>query len=80
MTSLEITLIVVFFVGVFLWLLFRNKNQKIRGVYAEKISHLYNQLEAHNAQINIRSIGLNRYDFLKYNLLEALVVQSEIKL
>lgn len=80
MTSLEITLGLVFSIGMLFWLIFRNKNQKIQGVYAEKLADLNTQLKNHKEQINTRSIGLNRYDFLKYNLLEALVVQPEIRL
>jgi len=80
MTSLEITLGLVFSIGLFLWLLFRNKNRKIQGIYAEKMTALNVQLEINKKQLHIRSMGLNRYDFLKYNLLDALVIQSEIRL
>jgi len=80
MTSLEITLGLVFSIGMFLWLIFKNKNLKMKGVYTEKLADLNTQLKNHRKQINTRSIGLNRYDFLKYNLLEALVVQPEIRL
>lgn len=80
MTSLEITLGLVFSIGLFLWLMFRNKNQKMSGIYSEKMTLLTTRLEIHKKQIHIRSTGLNRYDFLKYNLLDALVIQSEIRL
>ena len=80
MNTLEITLGLVFSIGLLLWLIFKNKNQKMQGIYAEKITQLNTQLEINKKQIHIRSSGLNRYDFLKYNLLEALVVQSEIRL
>ena len=80
MTSLEITLGLVFSVGLLLWLIFRNKNQKITRIYTEKMTQLNAQLEINNKQIHKRTIGLNRYDFLKYNLLDALVVQSDIRL
>jgi len=80
MTSLEITLGLVFSVGLFLWLLFRIKNRKIQVIYAEKMTALNDQLEINKNQLHIRSMGLNRYDFLKYNLLDALVIQSEIRL
>jgi len=80
MTSLEITLGLVFSVGLFLWLIFRNKNQKIQVVYGEKIAQLNTQLEINKKQLHRRSTGLDRYDFLKYNLLDALVIQSEIRL
>ena len=80
MTSLEITLGLVFSVGLFLWLLFRIKNRKIQVIYAEKMTALNDQLEINKNQLHIRSMGLNRYDFLTYNLLDALVIQSEIRL
>jgi hypothetical protein len=80
MTSLEITLVLVFSIGMFLWLVFRNTNRKIQAVYAEELTDLNTRLEINKEQINTRSIGLSRYDFLKYNLLEALVVQPEIRL
>lgn len=80
MTSLEITLGLVFSVGLFLWLIFRNKNQKIQRIYAEKLTKLNTQLEINKKQIHKRSMGLDRYDFLRYNLFDALVIQSEIRL
>ncbi|MEM7087591.1 MAG: hypothetical protein AAF489_15500 [Bacteroidota bacterium] len=80
MNSLEITLSLVVSIGLFLGWVFRNKNRKIRSIYAEKITALNAQLETNKKQLRKRSTALDRYDFLKYNLLEALVVQSEIRL
>jgi hypothetical protein len=80
MNSFEITLGLVFAAGLFMWLIFRNKNREIRTIYTETMTELNTQMEINQKQLHTRSMGLNRYDFLKYNLLEALVVQSEIRL
>ncbi len=39
-----------------------------------------NKIERHRAQIAERELGLNRYDLLKYNLDDALIIQKEINL
>jgi len=80
MTPLEIILGLVFSIGLLMYLAFRNKNRKTRDIYTEKMDMLQAQLEINKKQLRIRAAGLNRYDFLKYNLLDALIVQSEIRL
>lgn len=80
MSAFQITLILVFSIGVVLWLIFRSKNQQIKTGYAKRISRLNTQMEIHTKQVFKRNQRLNQYDFTKYNLTEALVVQAEIQL
>ncbi len=80
MTSLQIIILAVVVVCIVLWVFFRIKNNKIKLVFSEKIQALYSELNTHTTQVAKRSEGLNRYDFLKYNLREALIIQEQIKL
>lgn len=48
--------------------------------HSEKIKIFKNALQAHNAQITYRKTQLQRYDFLRYNLDDALQPQIQIKL
>ena len=38
----------------------------------------HNKIDTHSVQIAIREQALNRYDLLKYNLDDALLIQEEI--
>jgi hypothetical protein len=80
MTSLQIITVVVLLLCFLLWVFFRIKNKKISLVFSEKINALHSELNTHATQLANRSNGLNRYDFLKYNLSEVLVIQEQIKL
>ena len=66
--------------GVLLGVIFRKKNQQMSAAYYKRMNELNLQLDANTEQIFTRSEGLNSYDFLKYNLREALIVQSQIRL
>lgn len=63
-----------------LWFHFRIKNKRIIIDFTEKIMKLYTEIEIHKRQISRRTDDLNYYDFLKYNLREALVIQNQIRL
>jgi len=80
MSALQITLLVVGTIGVLLGVIFRKKNQQMSAGYRKRMSELNLQLETNTQQIFTRSEGLNTYDFLKYNLREALIIQSQIRL
>ncbi len=60
--------------------LFRKNNRELQSDFSEKVARLEDRIQLNEGQITIRDKGLNRYDFLKYNLGEALVVQPEIKI
>ncbi|MEP2935915.1 MAG: hypothetical protein ABJM06_14110 [Gilvibacter sp.] len=61
-------------------LVFRHKNKKIKQAHSIKTAGLDMALSLHKTQLQFRQKSLNRYDFLRYNLEEALVVQPEIKM
>lgn len=54
------------------------KNRKLKQKHERKLLQLKKKYEIHSNQLGLREQHLNRYDFLKYNLSEALVVQPKI--
>ena len=46
--------------------------------FEHRKAKIIQKLGLHNEQLERRRIGLDRYDFLKYNLSEALITQSSI--
>ena len=80
MTSLQIIILVVLFICVLMWVLFRIKNKKMSLLFSKKIYTIYAELDTHSTQMDKRSLALNSYDFLKYNLGEVLLIQQQIKL
>lgn len=68
--------VISIFIGI--WLYFFLKNKQIEQLHVERVLILSEEFTANKVQISIRKKGLNRYDFLNYNLSEALVVQPEI--
>lgn len=63
-----------------IWIVFLSINRKIESKFVLKIEELQGSIGLHTRQIQHRDEGLDRYNFLKYNLDEALRVQSEIQL
>ncbi len=61
-------------------LVFYSESEKLKKQHLEKKTGLITQLAICGKQIVKRNNGLNCYDFLKYNLSEALIIQSEIKI
>lgn len=49
-----------------------------RSSHLQTLVSLEHEIELHENQISIRQQGLQRYNFLQYNLGESLVVQKEI--
>lgn len=80
MTSLLITMASMALACLVMVSLFRKNNRELRIGFSEKMSQWEENLKVHQQQIKIRTKGLDRYDFQKYNLGESLVVQSEIKI
>lgn len=60
--------------------LFYEKNRLIKINHKMEMVSINEAINLHKTQISLRNNGLNNYDFIKYNLKESLVVQSEIKL
>ena len=65
--------------GVILWY-FKFSRQKKAALYCSKIKLLNERFEVNKSQREIRKVGLMKYDFLRYNLKESLILQHEILL
>lgn len=65
-------------IGLVVW--FFNVNNSMGRLHKQNISILESAIYNNRNQINFRNSKLNRYDFLKYNLDEALAVQPEIQI
>ena len=61
-------------------LYFYFKNKSIRLAHHQKERGYIGAFNLHSRQIIFRKNGLNEYDFIKYNLSEALIIQSEINI
>lgn len=57
---------------------FYRENKKTRQNHSEIIVILKSAINLHQSQIHFRNAGLQKYDFTKYNLSEALILQPEI--
>jgi hypothetical protein len=62
-----------------LWV-FLKKEAQIKKKHRAHTKGLQLDIALHQTQIHFRQTGLNSYDFLLYNLGEALVVQPQIKI
>lgn len=81
MSFFELLLILLwlfFLIGVKRVFLYHNK--KLRTQHVEEMGLLQLSFEMHKKQRNERQTHLNTYNFLTYNLEEALLVQPKIKL
>lgn len=77
----QIILLIVFAIlssGIMIWY-YKTKNA-LAAQHFSKTSNLKSAIATHQKQIACRNSNLNNYDFLKYNLNEALVIQADIKL
>ena len=61
-------------------LLFYFRNKKYKSVQKQYVMQLIHKIEENQHQINIRKRNLAAYNFLKYNLSEALFIQESIEL
>ncbi len=77
MLSVAFILAFVFLlIGITLVFYFRNK--QLKSVQQEYVTQLENRIEKNKQQITIRNKNLETYNFLIYNLDEALIVQEKI--
>ncbi|MAM30441.1 MAG: hypothetical protein CMC13_15595 [Flavobacteriaceae bacterium] len=60
------------------WLLSLSRSRKLKGKHSERMENLAQSLAIHQSQITKRHNSLQRYDFLQYNINEALQPQPEI--
>ncbi|MEM0519134.1 MULTISPECIES: hypothetical protein [Aequorivita] len=65
-------------IGIVFWFL-QMKKTEIQ-THNQKMANLENAIFKNYSQLNFRSLNLNKYDFLKYNLDEALIKQPDIAL
>ena len=63
-----------------IWLYFFLKNRQIYKVHGQRVLNLSEEFAVNKHQIFTRKKGLNSYNFIKYNLSEALIVQPEINI
>ena len=77
MLSVALILAFIFLlIGITLVFYFRNKQLKsIQEIYMKQLK---NRIEKNKQQITIRNKNLETYNFLIYNLDDALIVQEEI--
>jgi hypothetical protein len=76
-----ISLFLIFFLimgSVLLYFYFKNKS--IRLAHLQKERGYIEAFNSHSRQIIFRKNGFNKYDFIKYNLSEALIIQPEINI
>lgn len=60
--------------------LFKRQEREITNDFFDRTQTIIDAITMHKQQISIRQKALNVYDFLKYNISEALLKQSNIKL
>lgn len=60
----------------FIWL--ERKKRKLEQNHRKRASFIQRNIYLNINQIELRKSGLDKYDFLSYNLNEALIVQNEI--
>lgn len=65
-------------IGIAIW--FYNGRNAMGRIHTQTISELERAICTNQNQISFRSSHLNTYDFQKYNLREALVIQPEIQI
>ncbi len=77
--SFQIAISVLFLIsiiGVGIW--FYKGRQTLEHLHKQTIYQLEDAIERNRNQIGFRKSNLNLYDFQKYNLVEALIIQPEI--
>lgn len=65
-------------IGLMVWF-FKERNS-ILHIHKQNIFTLETAISSNRCQINFRNTNLKNYDFLKFNLGEALIIQKEIQL
>ncbi len=62
--------------GIVIWFLKRNREMNLH--HNENVSVLRRGISQNRNQIDFRKYHLSNYDFLKYNLQDALIIQPKI--
>lgn len=75
-----ITICITVVVCVTLGLYFQYKNRNLKHLAISQEVYLIEETLKHRNQIQWRQSNLDKYHFLRYNLDESLVVQSEINI
>jgi lipopolysaccharide export system protein LptC len=80
--KMSLLLILLILLGVMIVVVyyFHKQNRAEQELHMQNLAHFQKSITQHQNQIVKRSQGLMTYDFLKYNLSEALLVQPEIVL
>lgn len=71
-------ILLIFICGLIIW--FVIKTERLKTEHRKAISSLEGSIFNHNRQIAYRKLKLEHYDFLAYNLKDALIVQPNILL
>ena len=61
-------------------LLHEREVKQHQDYHGKRLHELLTELELHTGQMKARNKGLDRYDFLRYNLSDALVIQPQISM
>ena len=75
-----VIILIIISISIGIWLYFFLKNKQVNQLHAQRLLNLGDELAANKLQILIRKNGLDRYNFLKYNLSEALIIQPDINI
>ena len=71
-----IILLIVTFIIISFWL----QNRRYSSLHIQKVASLKYSIKVERVQIEKRQEALKAYNFLKYNLSNSLIPQSEVKL
>lgn len=69
----------LFVLGGMLWY-FYSKKKMAESEHLQTLAQLHDALTTNSEQIAVRKLNLRKYNFLTYNLKDALVLQPQIKL
>ncbi len=80
MNTLQIIALSVVLLFAFLGLYYKIRKNTDSKIHTVKLMQIEREILKHKSQIYRRHQSLNNYDFLKYNISEALVVQLDVNL
>lgn len=81
MFTLQFFIFILFIsINVALTLCFFRRKKILEKKHYQQMLQFKQQISLQKTQLNFREKGLQKYNFLKYNLNESLAVQPEIKL
>jgi hypothetical protein len=81
MISIPIFILIgIISLGALLFFVFRKQYRSCLEKHQETLTVYAEEFQLHKKQMKKRMMSLHKYDLLKYNLSESLVVQHQIKL